>query len=53
MNTHEFSNVDVRDPHAFGFTVIELMADDLPCPWCGQATHETDATCKGCGRRFG
>ncbi|MDX1448745.1 MAG: hypothetical protein R3246_06730 [Acidimicrobiia bacterium] len=33
--------------------VIGLIGDDLPCPWCGQATAETDDHCAGCGRRFG
>ncbi|MFP5333567.1 MAG: hypothetical protein ACLGHX_14555 [Acidimicrobiia bacterium] len=33
--------------------VIGLISDDLPCPWCGEATAEYDDHCTGCGRRFG
>jgi predicted RNA-binding Zn-ribbon protein involved in translation (DUF1610 family) len=34
-------------------TVIGLIGEDLPCPWCGEATQVADASCRGCGRRFG
>jgi hypothetical protein len=33
--------------------VIDVFAGDLPCPWCGEATSEADASCHGCGRNFG
>jgi hypothetical protein len=33
----------------------DLVGDhpDLPCPWCRTPTAEDDATCPGCGKRFG
>lgn len=35
--------------------IVEVAPDDrdLPCPWCGKATAETDDRCPGCGRKFG
>ena len=36
-----------------GIAVIDVFAGDLPCPWCGEATSEADASCRGCGRNFG
>jgi uncharacterized Zn-finger protein len=35
--------------------IVDLSADDrdLPCPWCGKSTRETDERCPGCGRKFG
>ena len=33
--------------------VLVETDEDLPCPWCGAATRETDPRCPGCGHRFG
>lgn len=35
--------------------VVDLSTDerDLPCPWCGHATTETDDRCPTCDRKFG
>ncbi len=33
--------------------VIDLAAEDLPCPWCQAQTSEADPRCPSCGRRFG
>ncbi|MFP3913875.1 MAG: hypothetical protein ACLFWM_03300 [Actinomycetota bacterium] len=35
--------------------VVDLNTDDgdLPCPWCGTGTRETDDRCPGCRQRFG
>lgn len=35
--------------------VVELASDDrdLPCPWCGASTRESDERCPRCDRRFG
>jgi len=32
-----------------------LLADalDLPCPWCRNATSESDVECGTCGQAFG
>ena len=38
---------------AAGERFERVIAADLPCPWCGAATTETDATCPSCGQRFG
>jgi hypothetical protein len=47
LYAHDLGSVDGHP------TVIGLISDDLPCPWCGEATSETDHSCHGCGRRFG
>lgn len=28
-------------------------AIDLPCPWCRNATSESDVECRTCGQAFG
>lgn len=35
--------------------VVDLSWDDrdLPCPWCGASTRESDERCPRCDRRFG
>lgn len=34
--------------------IVDLSADrDLPCPWCGASTQESDPRCPNCDRRFG
>lgn len=35
--------------------VVDLSAEDrdLPCPWCGSSTLESDERCPSCTRRFG
>lgn len=47
LYAHDLGSVDGHP------TVIGLIGDDLPCPWCGEATSETDHSCHSCGRRFG
>ena len=42
-----------RSNHHGTVAVIDVFAGDLPCPWCGEATSEADASCRGCGRNFG
>lgn len=29
------------------------VATELPCPWCGGETAESDQTCPSCHRTFG
>jgi predicted RNA-binding Zn-ribbon protein involved in translation (DUF1610 family) len=54
MNRQDLSPTDRFDEHRRGgVAVIDLTADDLPCPWCGEATDVADTLCRGCGRRFG
>lgn len=60
MNRNDFveripaPSVRVQSPlHLVGVSVVGVIADDLPCPWCGEATHEADDSCRGCGRHFG
>ena len=33
--------------------IAHLPSDDLPCPWCGSATHEDDSYCPSCRQPFG
>ncbi|HSJ27655.1 MAG TPA: hypothetical protein VLB67_05545 [Acidimicrobiia bacterium] len=55
MNRQDMSPSDhlLDYRRAGGLAVIDLTADDLPCPWCGEATDVADTLCRGCGRRFG
>lgn len=62
MNRHDFtsgnriewaSRLSSGHTETAGTSVISLIAGDLPCPWCGEATNETDVSCRGCGRNFG
>lgn len=48
---HNREQTFVVDPRL----VVDLSTDDrdLPCPWCGKSTRETDERCPGCGRKFG
>jgi rubrerythrin len=29
------------------------VATELPCPWCGAETEESDSACPNCRRAFG
>lgn len=62
MNRYDFApgnriewatRLSARHTETAGTAVISLIAADLPCPWCGEATSEADASCRGCGRNFG
>lgn len=43
--------------HSRRFDVVgeggPYIGDDLPCPWCGAATRESDTRCPSCQQRFG
>jgi hypothetical protein len=43
----QLSFTDLVDTDADG------RSADLPCPWCGGPTAETDTECVTCGQHFG
>jgi rubrerythrin len=32
---------------------VYRVATELPCPWCGAETEESDSACPNCRRAFG
>lgn len=46
---HSVETHQINGTHANGV----WLGDDLPCPWCGAATTESDARCPNCHQRFG
>lgn len=39
--------------HVHGTSPHQVVGPDLPCPWCGGPTTESDRSCFSCGQNFG
>lgn len=46
-----------RDPsedfEVHSWANVYRVATELPCPWCGAETDESDSACPNCRRAFG